>query len=61
MHKTAVVTKMEAMHLLGVKASSLTFLEKVAKIPDIPKKEVYTTLELKRLFTAVRKALKSHT
>lgn len=54
-----VVTKVEALHLLGVKAASLAFLEKAARVPEKPGRNGYTVTELNRLFAAIRTAFKS--
>lgn len=57
--KKHIVTKVEALHLLGVKATFLPFLEKVAKVPGRPRRDGYTMGELRRLFTAIRTAFDS--
>lgn len=55
--QTPIVTRREALSLLGIRKSSLFDLEREARIPRCRDREGYTPGELRRLFNAVRKVL----
>ncbi|MBI5244078.1 MAG: hypothetical protein HY922_10455 [Elusimicrobia bacterium] len=52
-----VITKGEALRILGIKGVSLDDLEHVAKIPSLHDREGYTSTELKRLMASLRRIL----
>lgn len=52
-----VVTKQEALNILGIRKASLTQLERVARISGLPDRHGYTAVELKRLLAKLKRIL----
>lgn len=52
-----IITKREALNILGIRKASLAHIERAAKIPDIAHRDGYTAVELKRLLAKLRKVL----
>ena len=55
--KESVVTLDEALRVLGIKKSSLHYLERAAQVPYIPDRAGYSDREFKSLLSTLRRIL----
>lgn len=53
-----VVTRNEALRLLGIRKGALISLEQAAKIPRAPERDGYTNKELTRLLAKLKQILR---